>query len=152
MRDSRSVNTGFSTVFANNESPDYHLARIKKVLQGDWAAKDSAIKGNKANSKVTEEVIKEIGDTLLMLSIKPRRYSSSISRKQYGQTVVALSLKSLAKLQTKQKAVNETSEHLKALEQKKSNVGAGHLHIELSIPDKLLFAAESLLPIQHPSL
>ena len=28
-----------------------------------------------------------------------------------------------AKLQTKQKAVNETSEHLKALEQKKSNVG-----------------------------
>lgn len=41
--------------------PDYHLTRIKKVLQGDWAAKDSAIKGNKANSKVTEEVIKEIG-------------------------------------------------------------------------------------------
>ena len=28
-----------------------------------------------------------------------------------------------AKLQTKQKEVNETSEHLKALEQKKSNVG-----------------------------
>lgn len=45
----------------NPLSPDYHLARIKKVLQGDWAAKDSAIKGNKANSKVTEEVIKEIG-------------------------------------------------------------------------------------------
>lgn len=45
----------------NPLSPDFHLARIKKVLQGDWAAKDSAIKGNRANSKVTEEVIKEIG-------------------------------------------------------------------------------------------
>ena len=49
----------------NPLSPDYHLARIKKVLQGDWAAKDSAIKGNKANSKVTEEVIKEIGGMLV---------------------------------------------------------------------------------------
>ena len=49
----------------NPLSPDYHLARIKKVLQGDWAAKDSAIKGNKANSKVTEEVIKEIGGILV---------------------------------------------------------------------------------------
>lgn len=41
--------------------PNYHLVRIKKVLQGYWAATDSAIKGNKANSKVTEEIIKEIG-------------------------------------------------------------------------------------------
>lgn len=46
---------------SNPLSPDYHFARIKKALQDDWAAKDSAIKGNKANSKVTEEVIKEIG-------------------------------------------------------------------------------------------
>ena len=50
---------------SNPLSPDYHLLRIKKTLQGDWAAKDSAIKGNKANSKVTEEVIKEIGGMLV---------------------------------------------------------------------------------------
>ena len=45
----------------NPLSPAYHLARIKKVLQDDWAAKDSDIKGNKVNSKVTEEIINEIG-------------------------------------------------------------------------------------------
>lgn len=45
----------------NPLSPDYHLARIKKVLQGDWATTDAAIKGNKINSKVTEEVVREIG-------------------------------------------------------------------------------------------
>ena len=39
----------------NPLSPAYHLARIKKVLQDDWAAKDCEIKGNKVNSKVTEE-------------------------------------------------------------------------------------------------
>ena len=45
----------------NPLSPDYHFARIKKVLQGDWATTDAAIKGNKINSKVTEEVVREIG-------------------------------------------------------------------------------------------
>ena len=45
----------------NPLSPDYHLVRIKKVLQGDWATTDATIKGNKINSKVTEEVIREIG-------------------------------------------------------------------------------------------
>ena len=45
----------------NPASPDYLLARIRKALQGNWATTDAAIKGNKINSKVTEEVIKEIG-------------------------------------------------------------------------------------------
>ena len=45
----------------NPLSPDYHFTRIKKVLQGDWATTDAAIKGNKINSKVTEEVVREIG-------------------------------------------------------------------------------------------
>ena len=45
----------------NPLSPDYHLARIKKALQGDWATTDATIKGNKINSKVTEVVIREIG-------------------------------------------------------------------------------------------
>ncbi|MCI7152121.1 MAG: AAA family ATPase [Flavonifractor plautii] len=45
----------------NPLSPDYHFARIKKVLQGDWATTDAEIKGNKINSKVTEEVVREIG-------------------------------------------------------------------------------------------
>lgn len=45
----------------NPLSPDYHFARIKKVLQGDWVTTDAAIKGNKINSKVTEEVVREIG-------------------------------------------------------------------------------------------
>ena len=48
---------------ANNPiSPDYHWIRIKQILKGDWAAADAAIKGNKINSKVTEEVVMEIGD------------------------------------------------------------------------------------------
>lgn len=48
--------------YKNNPlSPDYHFARIKKVLQGDWATTDATIKGNKINSKVTEEVVREIG-------------------------------------------------------------------------------------------
>lgn len=42
-------------------SPDYHLARIKKTLQANWATTDASIKGNKINSKVTDEVVKEIG-------------------------------------------------------------------------------------------
>ena len=46
---------------SNPLSPDYHLARIKKTLQGDWATRDATIKGNKINSKVTEEVVREIG-------------------------------------------------------------------------------------------
>jgi AAA15 family ATPase/GTPase len=41
-------------------SPDYHLARIKKVLQSSWASRDASIKGSKINSKVTESIIKEI--------------------------------------------------------------------------------------------
>ena len=45
----------------NPLSPDFHLARIKKALQANWATTDAAIKGNKINSKVTEEVVREIG-------------------------------------------------------------------------------------------
>lgn len=45
----------------NPLSPKYHLARVKKILQSNWANIDSMIKGNKANSKVTEDIIKEIG-------------------------------------------------------------------------------------------
>lgn len=46
----------------NPYSPDYHLVRIKKVLQGEWASKDATIKGNKINSKVTDYIVREIGD------------------------------------------------------------------------------------------
>lgn len=46
----------------NPISPDYHLTRIKKALQTNWAAVDAVIKGNKINSKVTEDVIREIGE------------------------------------------------------------------------------------------
>lgn len=46
----------------NPLSPDYHLARIKKALQSNWATTDATIKGNKINSKVTDEVVREIGD------------------------------------------------------------------------------------------
>lgn len=45
----------------NPLSPDYHLARIKKALQANWATTDATIKGHKINSKVTDEVVKEIG-------------------------------------------------------------------------------------------
>ena len=45
----------------NPLSPEYHLARIKKALQSNWAATDASIKGNKINSKVTDEVVREIG-------------------------------------------------------------------------------------------
>lgn len=45
----------------NPLSPDFHLARLKKALQANWATTDAAIKGNKINSKVTEEVVREIG-------------------------------------------------------------------------------------------
>lgn len=45
----------------NPLSPNYHLERIKKALQVNWAATDARIKGNKINSKVTEEVAREIG-------------------------------------------------------------------------------------------
>lgn len=45
----------------NPLSPDFHLARIKKALQTNWATTDAAIKGNKINSRVTEEVVREIG-------------------------------------------------------------------------------------------
>ena len=45
----------------NPLSPNYHLARIKKVLQTNWAATDAAIKENKINSKVTDEVVRDIG-------------------------------------------------------------------------------------------
>lgn len=45
----------------NPLSPDFHLTRIKKALQANWATTDAAIKGNKINSKVTEEVVREIG-------------------------------------------------------------------------------------------
>lgn len=45
----------------NPLSPDYHLVRIKKTLQGNWARIDSTIRGNIINSKVTDEVVKEIG-------------------------------------------------------------------------------------------
>lgn len=51
--------------FKNNNnpySPDYHFVRIKKVLQGEWASKDATIKGNKINSKVTDDIVREIGD------------------------------------------------------------------------------------------
>lgn len=44
----------------NPINPDYHLSRIKKALQTNWASSDATIKGNKTNSKVTESVIKEI--------------------------------------------------------------------------------------------
>lgn len=47
---------------SNPISPDYQLARIKKSLQGDWASMDATIKENKINSKVTEEVVREIGE------------------------------------------------------------------------------------------
>lgn len=43
-------------------SPEYHLSRIRKTLQGQWATIDSSIKGNKISSKVTEGIIKEIGE------------------------------------------------------------------------------------------
>lgn len=43
-------------------SPEYHLSRIKKALQGQWATIDSSIKGNKISSKVTEGIVKEIGE------------------------------------------------------------------------------------------
>ena len=36
------------------------MARIKKALQSNWAATDASIKGNKINSKVTDEVVREI--------------------------------------------------------------------------------------------
>ena len=45
----------------NPLSPNYHLERIKKALQVNWAATDARIKENKINSKVTEEVAREIG-------------------------------------------------------------------------------------------
>lgn len=38
------------------------MARIKKQLQGDWASTDGKLKGNKTNSKVTDELVREIGD------------------------------------------------------------------------------------------
>ena len=41
----------------NPLSPDYHLARIKKVLQTNWAAIDASIRGNKINSKVTDQIV-----------------------------------------------------------------------------------------------
>ena len=44
----------------NPVSPNYHLARIKKILQSGWAVGDATIKGNKINSKVTEGIINEI--------------------------------------------------------------------------------------------
>ena len=46
----------------NPISPDFQLVRIKKILQGDWATMDAKIKENKINSKVTEEVVREIGE------------------------------------------------------------------------------------------
>lgn len=54
----------FDAFRVNNNpcSPDYHLVRIKKMLQGEWAYKDATIKGNKINSKVTDDIVKEIGD------------------------------------------------------------------------------------------
>lgn len=45
----------------NPLSPNYHLVRIKQALQGNWAKTDATIKGNKINSKVTDEVVREIG-------------------------------------------------------------------------------------------
>lgn len=47
-------------VSSNPISPDYHIARIKKTLQLEWAAKDAELKGNKINSKITESVMKQI--------------------------------------------------------------------------------------------
>lgn len=47
-------------VSSNPISPEYHTARIKKALQSEWAVKDAELKGNKINSKVTEDVIKRI--------------------------------------------------------------------------------------------
>ncbi len=44
----------------NPISPDYHLLRIRNFLKANWAPIDASIKGNKANSKVTDGVIKEI--------------------------------------------------------------------------------------------
>ncbi len=44
----------------NPISPDYHLVRIRNLLKSSWASTDATIKGNKANSKVTDSVIKEI--------------------------------------------------------------------------------------------
>lgn len=45
----------------NPVSPKYHLERIKRFLQNEWAPVDAQIKGNKSNSKVTENIIEEIG-------------------------------------------------------------------------------------------
>lgn len=46
----------------NPLNPDFHLVRIKKELQSNWAATDAKIRGNKINSKVTDEIVKEIGE------------------------------------------------------------------------------------------
>lgn len=46
----------------NPLSPEYHLACIKNILKDNWANTDSTIKGNKINSKVTSEVVQEIGE------------------------------------------------------------------------------------------
>lgn len=77
--DSAQTTVDLYTKSSNPISPDYHLERIKKALQLQWAANDAAIKGNKINSKVTESVIKEICE----LSVSE---TDSQLRKQYNET------------------------------------------------------------------
>ena len=51
-------------------SPDYHMNTIKKNLQRKWAQTDGELKGNKINSKVTDEVISKIVDITVSESLE----------------------------------------------------------------------------------
>lgn len=57
----------------NPISPAYHRARIKKILQSEWAVKDAEIKGNKINSKVTDDVMMKICNHSVTESIEQLR-------------------------------------------------------------------------------